>query len=73
MNIRKPEDGLSIDCPRCSHPNPVGLIYCADPDCIAVLHPWRTACGGCRAAIPVNAHFCPECGQPAKYYSELPG
>lgn len=70
MKIRKPEENGTIDCPRCNRPNPVELIYCADPDCIAVLHPGRTTCGGCRAAIPINARFCPECGQPMGFERE---
>ena len=62
MKFGNPEENATIDCPRCRRPNPVDLIYCADPDCIAVLHPGRTTCGWCRADIPVNARFCPECG-----------
>ena len=57
----------TINCPRCRRPNPVELIYCAVPDCAAVLHPGRTACDACRAAIPVNARFCPDCGHPTGY------
>ena len=64
MKTRRSGDDSLISCPRCHRPNPADLIYCADPDCIAVLHPGRIACGGCRAAIPVNARFCPGCGQP---------
>lgn len=67
MNIRKPQENATIDCLRCRRPNPVELIYCADPDCIAVLHPGRIACGGCCAAIPVNARFCPDCGRATGY------
>ena len=63
MKIGKYSQDPTIACPRCNRPNPVELVYCADPDCIAVLHPGRTTCGGCRAVIPVNARFCPDCGQ----------
>ena len=67
MKIRNPEEDSTIDCPRCSRPNPIELVYCADLDCIAVLHEGRITCGGCRAAIPVNARFCPECGRVTGY------
>ena len=70
MNIRNSEENATIDCPRCSHPNPAELIYCADPDCIAVLHEGRITCGVCRAVIPVNARFCPGCGQATGYGKE---
>ena len=63
MKVRNFGKDSTIQCPRCRRPNPVELIYCADPECIAVLHPGRIACGDCRAVIPVNARFCPECGQ----------
>ena len=63
----------TINCPDCHRPNPVELIYCAVPDCAAVLHPGRTACAACRAAIPVNARFCPDCGHPTGYRSESEG
>lgn len=73
MKIRKSGEDSTIECPRCNRPNPGRLIYCADPDCIAVLYPGRTACGGCRAAIPVNARFCPDCGQATGYGKEPEG
>ncbi len=73
MKVRNSEEDLTIQCPRCRRPNPVELIYCADPDCIAVLHPGRATCGGCRVAIPVNASFCPECGQATEYAKESEG
>ena len=57
----------------CHRPNPVELIYCAALDCAAVLHPGRTACDACRAAIPVNARYCPDCGHPTGYRSESEG
>ena len=63
MNTRKSEENATIECPRCNRPNPVELIYCADSDCVAVLRPGRITCAGCYTAIPVNARFCPECGQ----------
>ena len=62
MNIRESEENATIDCPRCNCPNPADLIYCANPDCIAVLYDGRVTCGACRAVIPVNARFCPDCG-----------
>ena len=68
MMRRKSGEDSTINCPRCHRPNPVELIYCA-----AVLHPGRTACGACRAAIPVNARFCPDCGHPTGYRSESEG
>ena len=63
MKTRSSGDDPLIVCPRCRRSNPASLIYCAVPDCAAVLHPGRVACCGCGAAIPVNARFCPECGQ----------
>ena len=60
-------EGQTINCPRCHRPNPVELIYCAVLDCAAMLHPGRTACDACRATIPVNACFCPDCGQATRY------
>ena len=45
-----------------SQPGPADL--CAAVECAATLHPGRMDCGGCRGAeIPVNARFCPDCGQ----------
>ena len=52
-----------MSCPRCRRPNPVWLIYCGGEDCAAVLYPGRAACGSCLSDIPVNARFCPRCGQ----------
>lgn len=63
MKFGNPAGNATIDCPRCRRPNSVDLIYCAYWDCIAVLHRSRISCGACRAAIPVNDRFCPECGQ----------
>ena len=73
MKRRKSGEDQTINCPRCQRPNPVELVYCAVLDCAAVLHPGRTACGACRAAIPVNARFCPDCGHPTGYRSESEG
>ena len=73
MKICDSGEERTISCPRCHRPNPVELIYCAVPDCAAVLHPGRTACAACRAAIPVNARFCPDCGHPTGYRSESEG
>ena len=70
MKISNSGEAPTIDCPRCRRPNPVKLIYCADPDCVAVLHEGRITCGGCGAAIPVNALFCPNCGQATGYGKE---
>ena len=75
MKIRKSGGDSTIDCSHCHRPNPVELIYCAAldcaaVDCAAVLHPGRTACDACRAAIPVNARFCPDCGQATRYGKE---
>lgn len=67
MKIGSLKEKATIDCPRCRRPNPFDLIYCADQDCIAVLHPGRISCGACRAAIPVNARFCPQCGHATGY------
>ena len=63
----------TINWPRCHRPNPVEQIYCAVPDCAAELHPGRNACDACRAAIPVNARFCSDCGHPTGYRSESEG
>ena len=63
MKRRKSGGDQTINCPRCHRPNPVELVYCATLDCAAVLHPGRIACVACRAAIPVNARFCPQCDQ----------
>ena len=63
MKFANPEENATINCPRCRRPNPADLIYCADQNCVAVLRPGRITCGGCHADIPVNARFCPECGQ----------
>ena len=73
MKRRKSGEDSTINCPRCHRPNPVELIYGAVLDCAAVLHPGRTACGACRAAIPVNARFCSDCGHPTGYRSESEG
>ena len=73
MKRRKSGEDSTMNCPRCHRPNPVELIYCAALDCAAVLHPGRTACDACRAAIPVNARFCPDCGHPTGYRSESKG
>ena len=70
MKIGNPEENATIDCPRCCRPNPADLIYCADSTCVAMLYPGRNACHGCRAAIPINARFCPECGQATAYGKE---
>ena len=53
-----------------SCPNPAVLIDCAGLDCANVQHPGRITCKGCHAAIPVNARFCPECGQATVYGKE---
>ena len=63
MTLGKPQEDSTINCPRCRRPNPARLIYCAAVECAATLHPGRMDCGGCRAEIPVNARFCPDCGQ----------
>ena len=63
MKTRRSGDELLMICPRCRRSNLVELIYCDALDCAAVLHPGRITCATCRAAIPVNARFCPECGQ----------
>ena len=60
----------TISCPRCHRPNPVELVYCAVLDCVAVLHPGRTACDACRAAIPVNARFYSDCGRATEYVAQ---
>ena len=73
MKRRKSGEDSTINCPRCHRPNPVELIYCAVLDCATVLHPGRTPCNACRAAIPVNARFCPDCGHPTGYRSESEG
>ena len=70
MKVRNSEDDSTIQCPSCRRSNPVELIYCADPECTDVLHSGRITCGGCRSAIPVNAGFCPECGEPTGYEKE---
>ena len=72
MNTHRSGDDSLISCPRCRRPNPVELIYCANPDCIAVLHPGLIACSGCRAAIPVNGRFCSQCGQAMGYDTPCP-
>ena len=73
MKICGSGEDRTICCPRCRRPNPFEQIYCAVPDCAAVLHPGRTACDACRAAISVNARFCPDCGHPTGYLSESMG
>ena len=73
MKTRDSGEDRTIYCPDCHRPNPFELIYCAVLDCAAVLHPGRTACAACRAAIPVNARFCPDCGHPTGYRSEAEG
>ena len=67
MKTRRPRDDSLISCPRCRRPNPAALVYCAVRNCAAVLHPGRIACGACRAAIPINARFCRDCGQATGY------
>ena len=62
MKVRKSKVDSTIACPHCRPPNPAEFIYCADSDCIVLLHPGRINCGSCRAAIPVNARSCPDCG-----------
>ena len=73
MNTCGSGEDRTIRCPRCRRPNPFEQIYCAVLDCAAVLHPGRTAFGACRAAIPVNARVCSDCGRPAGYRSESEG
>ena len=64
MKRRKSGEDSTINCPRCHRPNPVELIYCAALDCAAVLHPGRTACDACRAAIPVTPVTAPTAATP---------
>ena len=61
---RQPIGEPMISCPQCYRLNPAWLVYCESRECVAVLHPERAVCGACRSQIPVNARFCPDCGQP---------
>ena len=70
MKRRKSGEDSTINCPRCHGSSPVELIYCAVLDCAAILHPGRTACDACRAVIPVNARFCPDCGRATGYVAD---
>lgn len=48
-------------CPQCGRENDRSLIYCAY--CAGTLLESSRQCGGCRHFAPVNAHYCPTCGQ----------
>ena len=62
MKIGTPSEDSTIDCSRCHRSNLVALVYWAPLGCAAVLHPGRIICRACRASIPVNTLFCPDCG-----------
>ena len=51
-----------LTCPKCHRVSSPELIYCADEDCIAVLHPGSRTCKECHLSVPVKAFFCIECG-----------
>ncbi|MDB4895027.1 MAG: serine/threonine protein kinase [Firmicutes bacterium] len=48
-------------CPQCGRENDRSLIYCAR--CAGTLLESSRQCGGCRHFAPVNALYCPTCGQ----------
>ena len=51
-----------VRCPKCGRNNDQGLIYCVSQSCIAPLSASVKTCA-CRASIPVNSSYCPQCGQ----------
>ena len=53
-----------VTCPGCGQPNPANLIYCGNSLCLAPLYPGNRFCSSCGVWTPVNARFCPKCGQP---------
>ena len=59
----KPAAPPTIACPQCNRANLDDLIYCDEEDCAAVLYPGSRFCAYCGQSIPVNAIYCPECGE----------
>lgn len=51
----------SLTCRNCGRVNPADEIYCQG--CARRLGSQRV-CPHCARGIPINAHFCPKCGQP---------
>jgi len=49
-------------CPQCGQENSQELIYCHNSQCSAIIHRVLGRCHNCRCFIPINAKFCPECG-----------
>ena len=53
---------LQIYCTQCGQSNSPELIYCIREGCLTILQSGRKTCNACRKSIPVNAHYCRECG-----------
>jgi len=54
-----------VTCPGCGHINPANLIYCGNGACLLPLHSGNRFCIRCGVPTPVNARFCPACGNAA--------
>ena len=54
-----------VTCPRCGYNNPPNLIYCSNSVCLTLLHSGNRFCMTCGVSTPVNARFCPACGNSA--------
>ena len=54
-----------VACPRCGYNNPANLIYCSNGVCLTPLHLGNRFCMSCGVQTPVNARFCPVCGNSA--------
>ena len=61
--VPQPPTPGGILCPQCNRRNLDDLIYCDDEECAAVLHRGSQLCAYCRLSNPVNAIYCPDCGQ----------
>ena len=55
-----------VACPRCGHNNPASFIYCSNSACLMPLHSGNRFCTRCGVPTPVNARFCPACGNSAQ-------
>ncbi|MDE2779313.1 MAG: hypothetical protein OXI91_06525 [Chloroflexota bacterium] len=58
-----PPQPQKVKCPRCDAPNDHLEIFCQEAGCQEPLARNGGACRACNRDIPVNAIYCPKCGE----------